>query len=131
MRSPSLGLPLLLLACASAAASRLPGTVLEAVAGPLADAQCNLETVERANKAQLHELLSELATTPFFRLINVNMDGKCQYWGGPDEEEHVCESKAEPLEPASPSLLLKTPSVCGCRPVSMAVRPGTHTGLGL
>ena len=28
-------------------------------------------------------------------LFNINMDGKCQYWGGPEEEEHACESKAE------------------------------------
>lgn len=63
--------------------------------GPLADTQCNLETVEAANEHQLHTLLAELSTAPFFRLINVNMDGKCQYWGGPEEEEHVCVSKAE------------------------------------
>ena len=44
---------------------------------------------------QLYALLTELSEATFFRLINVNMDGKCPYWGGPEEEEPACESKAE------------------------------------
>jgi len=68
---------------------------IDLATGPLADTQCNLETVEAANNQQLSMLLHELSSTPFFRLINVNMDGKCQYWGGPDADEPACESKAE------------------------------------
>ena len=74
--------------------------------GPLADTHCNLETVEAANTAQLHTLLDELSGTPFFRLINVNMEGQCQYWGGPEEEEPACESKSE--ETAVPLCTLGT-----------------------
>ena len=45
----------------------------------------------------LHGLLDELTATTFFRLINVNMDGRCPYWGASPEEddEPACESKAE------------------------------------
>lgn len=69
--------------------------VFQLASGPLVDAQCNMETVEDANVHQLYALLSELSEATFFRLIHVNMDGKCPYWGGSEEEEHACESKAE------------------------------------
>lgn len=75
---------------------------MEAPRGPVVDAQCNLETVENANSAQLHALLTELSETTFMRLIRVNLEGKCKYWGaaeklaaGEEEEEVACESKAE------------------------------------
>ena len=66
-----------------------------------------METVETANSQQLHALLEELSETAFFRLINVNMDGKCQYFGVPDQEdadEPACESRAEPSAPPLCSL---------------------------
>ena len=76
----------------------------------LQDAQCNMETVEAANSAQLNTLLTEVTETAFFRLINVNMDGKCQYWGGPEAEEPSCdggkndETFAAFVEPSAPPL---------------------------
>lgn len=74
--------------------------------GPLVDAQCNLETVDEANTYQLYEVLKGIAESTFFRLIKVNMDGMCPYWGGPAEEEHACESKTE--ETAVPMCTLGT-----------------------
>ena len=64
----------------------------------LEDCTCNLEEIDKANTAQLHDILHDLSETTFFRLIHVNMDGKCQYWGGPpaedEDDELACESKA-------------------------------------
>ena len=69
-----------------------------------------METVEAANSKQLNALLTEVTETAFFRLINVNMDGKCQYWGGPETEEPSCdggkndETFAAFAEPSAPPL---------------------------
>ena len=64
-----------------------------------------MESVQAANDQQLHAVLQELAATPFFRLINVNMDGKCPYWGGPEAEEPACaRRRAEPSAPPLCSL---------------------------
>uniref|UniRef100_A0A7S3STQ9 FAD-dependent oxidoreductase 2 FAD-binding domain-containing protein n=1 Tax=Emiliania huxleyi TaxID=2903 RepID=A0A7S3STQ9_EMIHU len=74
--------PLLLAGLALASAGALPflpDGVLPT--GPLVDAQCNVETVEEANSAQLHALLTELSETTFFRLVHVNMETRCVYWG--------------------------------------------------
>ena len=67
----------------------------------LQDAACNMETVETANSMQLHALLQELSETAFFRLINVNMETKCQYFGvkEEDEEPECTGGKSEPEEP--------------------------------
>ena len=67
------------------------------ITGPLDETSCNIEVVEEANSDHLHGLLDELTATTFFRLINVNMDGRCPYWGASPEEddEPACESKAE------------------------------------
>ena len=90
----------MLVACgAGAAAPAWLSRAANHADGPLQDANCNMETVEAANSAQLHTLLKELSETAFFRLINVNMDGKCQYWGGNEEEEPAC-AAAEPSAPA-------------------------------
>ena len=67
-------------------------------------ATCVCRGARARSAQQLHAVLSELSETPFFRLINVNMDGKCQYWGGPEEEEPACESRAEPSAPPLCSL---------------------------
>ena len=64
----------------------------------------------RRSAQQLHSVLSDLSETPFFRLINVNMDGKCQYWGGPEADEPACESRAEPSAPPLCSLGTDAPS---------------------
>ena len=44
------------------------------------------------------------AATPFFRLINVNMDGKRPYWGGPRRRAGVRVAAAEPSAPPLCSL---------------------------
>jgi len=91
-----------------AACGGAPSWWLQEPSGPLVDAQCNLETVETANQAQLHALLTELSESTFFRLIRVNnMDGRCMYWGKSEpkedddaDDEPACEAKAE--ETATP-----------------------------
>jgi len=70
-------------------------SMVQIATGPLVDAQCNMETVEEANAHQLYALLTELSEATFFRLINVNMEGKCPYWGGPEVDEPECESKSD------------------------------------
>ena len=93
-RPPLVALCLLFFA---AAASASGASFLDTVSTPLQDISCNMESVQAANDQQLHAVLQELAATPFFRLINVNMDGKCPYWGGPEAEEPACASPvAEP-----------------------------------
>ena len=104
---------------ATVASGLRPQWMTRAVTEPLLqDAQCNMEKVEEANSAQLNALLTEVTETAFFRLISVNMDGKCQYWGGPDAEEPSCGSGGDgahapasefaatlaPAEPAAPPL---------------------------
>ena len=72
-------------------------TLVSSLSGPLSDTTCNVETVEQANEMQLHTVIHELAGTLFFRLINVNMETKCQYFGVKEEdEEPACEGKPEP-----------------------------------
>ena len=64
--------------------------------GSLSDTTCDIEAVEAANEQQIHAVIHSLASTTFFRLINVNMDTKCQYFGVKEEdEEPACEGKAE------------------------------------
>ena len=103
---------------------------LATLSGPLEDAQCNVETVEEANNAQLYALLSELSESAFFRLIKVNMDGKCPYWGGPEAEddEPKCESKAE--ETAVPLCTLGTEGGAPADPFGAADPFGSSTPFG-
>ena len=93
-------LALLLGFCGAAASSQLPPFLSDALpTGPLSDTTCDIEAVEAANEQQIHAVIHSLASTTFFRLINVNMDTKCQYFGVKEEdEEPACEGKAE--EPA-------------------------------
>ena len=98
-RPPLVALCLLFFA---AAASASGASFLDTVSTPLQDISCNMESVQAANDQQLHAVLQELAATPFFRLINVNMDGKCPYWGGPEAEEPACASPV--AEPSAPPL---------------------------
>merc|ERR1719158_1694271 len=64
---------------------------------PLVDVTCNLEEIDKANTEQLHVLLQELSETTYFRLIRVNMEGKCQYFGAPaeEDEEPACEGTVD------------------------------------
>uniref|UniRef100_A0A7S4L0X3 Cytochrome b5 heme-binding domain-containing protein n=1 Tax=Guillardia theta TaxID=55529 RepID=A0A7S4L0X3_GUITH len=48
--------------------------------GPVDDAQCDVEAVEKANSQQLHSILSELVNTTYFRLLQINLEGKCKFW---------------------------------------------------
>ena len=88
---------LILLALLPALASASYDVFGASITGPLDETSCNIEVVEEANSDHLHGLLDELTATTFFRLINVNMDGRCPYWGASPEEddEPACESKAE------------------------------------
>ena len=78
---------------------------------------------------QLNALLTEVTETAFFRLINVNMDGKCQYWGGPETEEPSCdggkndETFAAFAEPSAP-LCARSAPTHRLRPVGRATRSG-------
>ena len=49
-------------------------------AGPLEDAQCDVNAVEEANSKQLHSILEELANMTYFRLMHINLDGKCHFF---------------------------------------------------
>ena len=92
---------LTLLCCSGASASRsFPTSSNPSLpSGSLSDTTCDIEAVEAANEQQIHAVIHSLASTTFFRLINVNMDTKCQYFGVKEEdEEPACEGKAE--EPA-------------------------------
>jgi flavocytochrome c len=44
------------------------------ITGPLDGLTCDSESVQQANSAQLHSILSEIADTTFFRLVRVNSD---------------------------------------------------------
>ena len=97
-------LALLLGFCGAAASSQLPPFLSDALpTGPLSDTTCDIEAVEQANEKQIHAVIDGLVSTTFFRLINVNMETKCQYFGvkeQEEEEEPECTGgKVEPEEP--------------------------------
>ena len=48
--------------------------------GPLDDAKCDVNDIESANTKQLHTILEELANTTYFRLMHINLDGKCRFF---------------------------------------------------
>ena len=101
MRAPAVAAALTLLCCSGASASwSFPTSSNPSLpSGLLSDTTCDIEAVELANEQQIHAVIDSLASTTFFRLINVNMDTKCQYFGVKQEdEEPACEGKAE--EPA-------------------------------
>jgi len=45
--------------------------------GDIADTECNIEDLERANDSQLHAIFEELQHTQFFRSFLVDLDHKC------------------------------------------------------
>ena len=101
IRAPAVAAALTLLCCSGASASwSFPTSSNPSLpSGSLSDTTCDIEAVELANEQQIHAVIDSLASTTFFRLINVNMDTKCQYFGVKQEdEEPACEGKAE--EPA-------------------------------
>eukprot|EP00961_Rhodomonas_salina_P224592 3036217-Rhodomonas_salina.4 len=53
----------------------------QAPSGPLDDASCDVEAVEKANREQLWGILEELTNTTYFRLMQINLQGKCNFWG--------------------------------------------------
>lgn len=85
---------------------------------------CDVQTVQEANAAQLHSILSELANTTYFRLFRVNLDQKCKFWkngengsssgseSDDDDNDELCPSQApgglfgEPEAEAVPSCSL-------------------------
>jgi len=87
----------------------LPPTVDEAsmcIEGPLGDAECSAEAVERANSEQLHSILQELTNTTFFRLFRVNLHETCPF----DRISAFDESPCAPVVPdaaASPGPFTK------------------------
>ena len=102
MRAPLLTAALTLLSYPGASASSFsfPTSSNPTLpSGSLSDTTCDIEAVELANEQQIHAVIDSLASTTFFRLINVNMDTKCQYFGVKQEDdEPACEGKVE--EPA-------------------------------
>jgi len=56
----------------------LAGTCISSsLAAPIEGLSCTAESVEQANSAQLHSILTELADSTFFRLVRVTGDGDC------------------------------------------------------
>ena len=49
--------------------------------------QCNTDVVENANSEQLHSILQDLAEMTYFRLIRVNLQGKCA-WDSEGDTDH-------------------------------------------
>jgi hypothetical protein len=83
-----------------AAASALdPG----ALVGAVGDARCNVEEVQSANEHQLHEILSELTNTTYFRLFQVDLNRPCKFWrkpedaGDPEEDPNAQSCSAPPF----------------------------------
>eukprot|EP00958_Prasinococcus_capsulatus_P025421 scaffold4305_cov370-Prasinococcus_capsulatus_cf.AAC.1 len=71
--------------------------------GSIEDAQCDMESVQKANSEQLHTILAQLTNTTFFRLFQVDLDTPCPLLHDEDEAEFECggtssdEGDAEPL----------------------------------
>ena len=70
----------------------------KAPTGPLDDAQCDVNAVEAANTKQLHSILEELANSTYFRLMHINLDGKCRFFN-----KAVAEAKCTAGAPAAPA----------------------------
>jgi hypothetical protein len=52
--------------------------------------------VERANADQLYAILDKLANTTYFRLMQINMEGRCTFWG--DQPEKKCNKTLPPVD---------------------------------
>lgn len=86
--------------------------------GPLEDTQCNVEIVEKANRAQLYQVLDDLCKTTFFRLFRVDLNGECTHFPEEDSDGSTqCTSGEEEeeestLNPFATSAKPKKPSAC-------------------
>ncbi|KAF4685561.1 fumarate reductase [Perkinsus olseni] len=69
------------------------GRPVSLVKGQVDGTKCEVEAVQRANSAQLHSILEELANTTYFRLVRVAMDEDCDFtWGDKNKDEVTCGS---------------------------------------
>ncbi|KAF4674429.1 fumarate reductase [Perkinsus olseni] len=69
------------------------GRPVSLVKGQVDGTKCEVEAVQRANSAQLHSILEELANTTYFRLVRVAMDEDCAFtWGDKNKDEVTCGS---------------------------------------
>ncbi|KAJ1619470.1 endoplasmic reticulum Oxidoreductin 1-domain-containing protein [Pavlovales sp. CCMP2436] len=64
--------------------------------GPVGDATCDSEAVERANSEQLHSILKEITDETFFRLWRVDLHGECPFERFADSESASCAPFHEP-----------------------------------
>ena len=55
-----------------------------------------MAAVELANAEQLIGILDELANTTYFRMMEINMEGKCKFWG--DQPEKKCNKTLPPVD---------------------------------
>ena len=52
--------------------------------------------VEEANSQQIYAILNELTNTTYFRLMQINMQGKCKFWA--DQPEKKCNKTLPPVD---------------------------------
>ena len=64
--------------------------------GLVDDASCSVEAVESANTQQLYAILQGLTNTSYFRLMQINMEGKCKFWS--DAPEKKCNKTLPPVD---------------------------------
>ncbi|KAF4678287.1 fumarate reductase [Perkinsus chesapeaki] len=106
------------------------GRPISLVKGPVDGTKCEVEAVQRANSAQLHSILEELANTTYFRLVRVAMDDDCPFtWGDKNKDEVTCGS-TPPGGPAAAfgfGSSLSSPgggaSLCSIEPTGNEVNP--------
>ena len=73
--------------------------------------RCSSESIEQANSAHLHSILSELSDLTFFRLVHVDNDGYCPL--STDEEGPTCGTLPPPVDSFSQeSTSSEPPSLC-------------------
>ena len=65
--------------------------------GPVDDARCDVEAVEQANSEQLYAILHELTNTSYFRLMQINMEGKCKF-AATLQPEKKCNKTLPPVD---------------------------------
>ena len=69
--------------------------------GPLDDATCNVEDLEKANDSQLHVILQEIQATAFFRNFVVDLDAKCPLRSWRKTKETSSSDKASAIPSSS------------------------------
>lgn len=72
--------------------------------GPVGDATCDSEAVERANSEQLHSILQEITDATFFRLWRVDLHAACPFERFAAAAS-TCAPVAAPEPPAAPFLM--------------------------